>query len=206
MKKPFNTSAGSVTDAAADVLRDAEIEFSRTTDGSLLLEGSLPWGAKRKFTIREIARKLFGSENAVITLNMSEFADRHSIFRITGAPPGYVGFETGGKVASEIRARPRSLLVLDEIEKAHPDVTKVFSQMALQGSIADASGTVIDCSDLVVLKLTDVVPPEIRDRRAARQQEAKKAARTAAVEQIVMQATVLQKTMSVGRPLSYRSR
>lgn len=117
---------------------------------AILLAG--PTGVGKTALCRALAKEVYGSERALVRLDMSEYMEKHSVSRLLGAPPGYVGHGEGGELTEKIRKRPYSLLLLDELEKAHPDVTGVLLQLLEDGRLTDAAGrTVSFCNTLVVM-------------------------------------------------------
>lgn len=100
-------------------------------------------------TVLQIADLMFGGRNYLTTINMSEYQEKHTVSRLIGSPPGYVGFGEGGVLTEAIRQKPYSVVLLDEVEKAHPDVLNLFYQAFDKGELADGEGRVIDCRNVV---------------------------------------------------------
>ena len=101
---------------------------------------------------RALARELYGSKDAMIRLDMTEFMEKHAVARLIGAPPGYVGYEEGGKLTEAVRRRPYCLVLLDELEKAHPDVTGILLQIMEEGVLTDSTGRRVSfCNAVVVM-------------------------------------------------------
>ena len=94
---------------------------------------------------------MFDDDEAMVRIDMSEFMERHSVARLIGAPPGYVGYEEGGKLTEAVRRRPYSVLLLDEIEKAHPDVFNVLLQVLDDGRLTDGHGRTVDFTNTVIV-------------------------------------------------------
>lgn len=115
--------------------------------GAFLLVG--PSGVGKTETVVQIADLLFGGRNYLTTINMSEYQEKHTVSRLIGSPPGYVGFGEGGVLTEAIRQKPYSVVLLDEVEKAHPDVLNLFYQAFDKGELADGEGRVIDCRNVV---------------------------------------------------------
>jgi len=105
---------------------------------------------------RALAEFLFDDEKAMIRVDMSEFQERHSVARLIGAPPGYVGYEEGGQLSEAVRRRPYSVVLLDEIEKAHPEVFNMLLQIMEDGSLADAKGRRIDFRNAIIIMTSNV--------------------------------------------------
>lgn len=115
--------------------------------GAFLLVG--PSGVGKTETVLQIADLLFGGRHYLTTINMSEYQEKHTVSRLIGSPPGYVGFGEGGVLTEAIRQKPYSVVLLDEVEKAHPDVLNLFYQAFDKGELADGEGRVIDCRNVV---------------------------------------------------------
>ncbi|WP_276644032.1 type VI secretion system ATPase TssH [Siccibacter turicensis] len=115
--------------------------------GAFLLVG--PSGVGKTETVVQIADLLFGGRNYLTTINMSEYQEKHTVSRLIGSPPGYVGFGEGGILTEAIRQKPYSVVLLDEVEKAHPDVLNLFYQAFDKGELADGEGRIIDCKNVV---------------------------------------------------------
>ncbi len=103
-----------------------------------------------------LAERIFGSESAMIRLDMSEYMEKHSVSRLIGSPPGYVGYEEGGQLTEKLRRRPYSVLLLDEIEKAHPDVFNLLLQVLEDGTLTDSQGRRINCSNTIVIMTSNL--------------------------------------------------
>ncbi|MEK9497203.1 type VI secretion system ATPase TssH [Photorhabdus sp. P32] len=115
--------------------------------GAFLLVG--PSGVGKTETVLQIAELMFGGRQYLTTINMSEFQEKHTVSRLIGSPPGYVGYGEGGVLTEAIRQKPYSVVLLDEVEKAHPDVLNLFYQAFDKGELADGEGRVIDCKNVV---------------------------------------------------------
>lgn len=115
-----------------------------------------PTGVGKTETAKALAEFMFGSEEALIKLDMSEFMERHNVARLVGAPPGYVGYEEGGQLTEAIRRRPYSVVLLDEVEKAHPEAFNMLLQIMEDGSLADAKGRHVDFRNTIVLMTSNV--------------------------------------------------
>jgi len=122
--------------------------------GSFIFLG--PTGVGKTELARSLAEFLFGDENAMISLDMSEYMEKFAVSRLVGAPPGYVGYEEGGQLTEKVRRRPYSVLLLDEIEKAHPDVFNILLQIFEDGRLTDAQGRVVDFKNTVIIMTSNV--------------------------------------------------
>ena len=122
--------------------------------GSLLFLG--PTGVGKTELCKALAEVMFDDEHAMIRIDMSEFMERHSVSRLIGAPPGYVGYEEGGKLTEAVRRRPYSVILLDEIEKAHNDVFNVLLQVLDDGRLTDGKGTTVDFTNCVIVMTSNI--------------------------------------------------
>ncbi|HEX8037401.1 MAG TPA: AAA family ATPase, partial [Ktedonobacterales bacterium] len=122
--------------------------------GSFLFLG--PTGVGKTELARALAEALFGDENRMVRLDMSEFQERHTVSRLVGAPPGYVGYEEAGQLTEAVRRRPYSVLLLDEIEKAHPDVFNILLQLLDDGRLTDSQGHTVDFTHTVVIMTSNL--------------------------------------------------
>ena len=117
--------------------------------GSFIFLG--PTGVGKTLLARKLAEFMFGSEDAMIRLDMSEYMERHSVARLTGAPPGYVGYEEGGQLTEAVRRRSYAVILLDEIEKAHPEVFNILLQIMEDGRLTDAKGRTVDFRNTIII-------------------------------------------------------
>ncbi len=115
-----------------------------------------PTGVGKTELARSLAEYLFDDENAMIRIDMSEYGERHSVARLIGAPPGYVGYEEGGQLTESVRRRPYSVVLLDEIEKAHPEVFNVFLQVFDDGRLTDGQGRTVDFKNTILIMTSNV--------------------------------------------------
>jgi ATP-dependent Clp protease ATP-binding subunit ClpB len=122
--------------------------------GSFIFLG--PTGVGKTETARALADFLFDDENAMVRIDMSEFGERHSVARLIGAPPGYVGYEEGGHLTESVRRRPYSVVLFDEIEKAHPEVFNVFLQILDDGRLTDGQGRTVDFRNTVLIMTSNI--------------------------------------------------
>ena len=121
---------------------------------TLLLTG--PTGVGKTEMCRILARELYGSRDAMIRLDMTEFMEKHTVARLIGAPPGYVGYEEGGKLTEAVRRRPYCLVLLDELEKAHPDVTGILLQIMEEGVLTDSAGRRVSFRNAIVVMTSNL--------------------------------------------------
>ena len=122
--------------------------------GSFLFLG--PTGVGKTELCKALAETLFDDEQAIVRIDMSEFMERHTVSRLIGAPPGYVGFEDGGKLTEAVRRKPYSVVLLDEIEKAHPDVFNILLQVLDDGRLTDNHGNTVDFSNTIVIMTSNI--------------------------------------------------
>ena len=128
--------------------------------GSFLFLG--PTGVGKTELCKALAEVMFDDEQAMVRIDMSEFMERHTVSRLIGAPPGYVGYEEGGKLTEAVRRRPYSVLLLDEIEKAHPDVFNVLLQVLDDGRLTDGHGRTVDFTNTVIVMTSNIGSPIIQ--------------------------------------------
>ena len=122
--------------------------------GSFIFLG--PTGVGKTELVKALAETLFDSEEHLIRIDMSEYMEKHSVSRLVGAPPGYVGFEEGGQLTEAVRRNPYSVILLDEIEKAHPEVFNILLQMLDDGRITDSQGRTINCKNTVIIMTSNI--------------------------------------------------
>ncbi|WP_318466722.1 type VI secretion system ATPase TssH [Photobacterium leiognathi] len=125
----------------------ADLRRSGRPQGAFLLVG--PSGVGKTETVVQIAEQLYGGQQFLTTINMSEYQEKHTVSRLIGSPPGYVGFGDGGVLTEAIRKMPYSVVLLDEVEKAHPEVLNLFYQAFDKGELADGEGRIIDCQNIL---------------------------------------------------------
>jgi len=152
----------------------AGLSDPRRPIGSFLFLG--PTGVGKTELTKALANFLFDTDDAMVRLDMSEFMEKHSVARLIGAPPGYVGYEEGGYLTEAVRRRPYSVILLDEIEKAHPDVFNVLLQVLDDGRLTDGQGRTVDFRNTVIVMTSNLGSQMIQEMAGEDQYEAMKAA------------------------------
>ena len=132
----------------------AGLKDPKRPSGSFIFAG--PSGVGKTELSKALAEFLFGDENALIALDMSEYAEKHTASRLFGSPPGYVGYEEGGQLTEKVRRKPFSVVLFDEVEKAHPDIFNSLLQVLEEGRLTDAQGRVIDFKNTVIIMTTNL--------------------------------------------------
>jgi ATP-dependent Clp protease ATP-binding subunit ClpA len=143
-------------DAVANAIRRSRAGLSDPNRpiGSFIFLG--PTGVGKTELAKTLAEVLFGDDDLMIRFDMSEFQERHTVSRLVGAPPGYVGYEEGGQLTEAVRRKPYSVVLLDEIEKAHPDVFNLLLQILDDGRLTDAQGRTVDFKNAVVIMTSNL--------------------------------------------------
>ena len=149
--------------AVASAIRRSRAGLADTNRpiGSFLFLG--PTGVGKTEVARSLCRELFDDEHAMIRIDMSEYMERHAVARLIGSPPGYVGYDQGGQLTEAVRRRPYSVVLFDEIEKAHPDVFNVLLQVLDDGRLTDGQGRTIDFSNTIIIMTSNVGSQMIMD-------------------------------------------
>ena len=129
--------------------------------GSFIFLG--PTGVGKTLLVKKLAEAVFGNEDAVIRVDMSEFMEKYSVSRLIGAPPGYVGYEEGGQLTEKVRRKPYSIVLLDEIEKAHQDVFNILLQVMDEGRLTDSLGRIIDFKNTIIVMTSNVGTRQLKD-------------------------------------------
>jgi ATP-dependent Clp protease ATP-binding subunit ClpB len=122
-----------------------------------------PTGVGKTELCKTLAQFLFDSEDAIVRIDMSEYMEQHSVSRLVGAPPGYVGFEEGGQLTEAVRRKPYSVILFDEMEKAHPDVFNILLQLLDDGRLTDSKGNVVNFRNTIVIFTSNVGSAEISE-------------------------------------------
>jgi len=153
--------------AVANAVRRSRSGLSdpRRPNGSFLFLG--PTGVGKTELCKALAQFLFDTEEAMVRIDMSEFMERHSVARLIGAPPGYVGYEEGGYLTEAVRRRPYAVLLLDEIEKAHPDVFNILLQVLDDGRLTDGHGRTVDFRNTVIVMTSNLGSDRIQELMSA---------------------------------------
>ena len=143
-------------EAVAKAVRRARagLKDPRRPIGSFIFLG--PTGVGKTELSKALARFLFGTEDALVQIDMSGFMERHAVARLVGAPPGYVGYDDAGQLTEAVRRRPYSIIVFDEIEKAHPDTYNMLLQMMEEGTVTDARGRKVDFRNTILIMTSNI--------------------------------------------------
>lgn len=130
--------------------------------GSFIFAG--PTGVGKTQLTKELAKTIFGNANNMIRLDMSEFMERHSVAKLIGAPPGYTGYDEGGQLTEKVRRNPYSIILLDEIEKAHPDIFNILLQILEDGVLTDSQGRTVDFKNTIIIMTSNVGAKELTSK------------------------------------------
>ena len=176
----WRTSSASASSARAEAVRAVSDAVRRARagiadpdrpTGSFLFLG--PTGVGKTELAKALAEFLFDDEHAMVRIDMSEYGEKHSVARLVGAPPGYVGYEEGGQLTEAVRRRPYTVVLLDEVEKAHPEVFDVLLQVLDDGRLTDGQGRTVDFRNAILILTSNLgsaflVDPSLDDGREAR--------------------------------------
>jgi ATP-dependent Clp protease ATP-binding subunit ClpC len=132
----------------------AGLKDPKRPGGSFIFAG--PSGVGKTWLSKTLAEFLFGDEDALIQLDMSEFSEKHTVSRLFGSPPGYVGYEEGGQLTEKVRRKPFSVVLFDEVEKAHPDIFNTLLQVLEDGRLTDSQGRMVDFKNTVIIMTTNL--------------------------------------------------
>ena len=138
----------------------AGLKDPKRPSGSFIFLG--PTGVGKTELAKTLAEFLFGDDNALITLDMSEYMEKHTVSRLVGSPPGYVGYEEGGQLTEAVRRKPFSVVLFDEIEKAHPDVFNTLLQILEEGRLTDSQGRSVDFRNTVLIMTSNLGTADLR--------------------------------------------
>lgn len=158
-------------EAVANAIRRSRAEISDPNQpiGSFMFLG--PTGVGKTETVKALADFLFDTEEAVVRIDMSEYMEKHAVSRLVGAPPGYVGYEEGGQLTEAVRRRPYSVVLFDEIEKAHPDVFNILLQVLDDGRLTDGQGRTVDFRNTVFVMTSNIGSQSIMDEKLSGQEK-----------------------------------
>jgi ATP-dependent Clp protease ATP-binding subunit ClpB len=167
---------GEAVKAVSDAIRRSRAGLSdpNRPNGSFLFLG--PTGVGKTELTKALANFLFDTDEAMVRIDMSEFMEKHSVARLIGAPPGYVGYEEGGYLTEAVRRKPYSVILLDEVEKAHPDVFNVLLQVLDDGRLTDGQGRTVDFRNTVIVMTSNLGSQMIQEMSGAENYDAMKAA------------------------------
>ena len=129
--------------------------------GSFIFLG--PTGVGKTELAKELARFMFDTEDALIQIDMSEYMEKFAVSRLVGAPPGYVGYEEGGQLTEKVRRKPYAVVLLDEIEKAHPDVFNILLQVLDEGQLTDSLGRKVDFRNTIIIMTSNIGARQLKD-------------------------------------------
>ncbi len=162
--------------AVANAIRRSRAGLSdpNRPNGSFLFLG--PTGVGKTELCKSLARFLFDTQDAMVRIDMSEFMEKHSVARLVGAPPGYVGYEEGGYLTEAVRRKPYSVILLDEVEKAHPDVFNILLQVLDDGRLTDGQGRTVDFRNTVIVMTSNLGSNIIQEMASEDNYEKMKAA------------------------------
>src|SRR5699024_187141 len=132
--------------------------------GSFMFLG--PTGVGKTELAKALAQAMFGSEDALIRVDMSEFMEKYSTSRLIGSPPGYVGYEEGGQLTEKVRTKPYSVILLDEVEKAHPDIFNILLQVLDDGYLTDAKGRKVDFRNTILIMTSNLGATQLREEKS----------------------------------------
>jgi ATP-dependent Clp protease ATP-binding subunit ClpB len=159
--------------AVSDAVRRSRAGISdpNRPTGSFLFLG--PTGVGKTELAKALAEFLFDDERAMVRIDMSEYGEKHSVARLVGAPPGYIGYEQGGQLTEAVRRRPYSVVLLDEVEKAHPEVFDILLQVLDDGRLTDGQGRTVDFTNTILILTSNLGSPILIDPTAHHRAEAR---------------------------------
>jgi len=176
----------------------AGLKDPRRPIGSFIFLG--PTGVGKTESAKALAEFMFGSEDALVKLDMSEFMERHAVARLVGAPPGYVGYEDGGQLTEAVRRRPYSVILFDEIEKAHPEAFNMLLQILEDGHLSDAKGRRVDFRNTIILMTSNVAAEHLMREMSIGFKRSDDEAKNAEEEYQKMKEKVLDQLKKTFRP------
>jgi ATP-dependent Clp protease ATP-binding subunit ClpC len=176
----------------------AGLKDARRPIGSFMFLG--PTGVGKTELARSLAAFLFDNEDAIIRLDMSEFMERHSTARLVGSPPGYVGYDEGGQLTEAVRRRPYSVVLFDEIEKAHPEVFNMLLQILEDGRLSDAKGKAVNFANTIVIMTSNLGVASLKSNLSLGFQPAMSADRAIDVDHAKMRDSILDELKRAFRP------
>ena len=143
-------------DTVSDAIRRARsgLKDPKRPIGTFIFLG--PTGVGKTELAKTLAEFLFNDEDAIVRIDMSEYMEKHNVSRLVGAPPGYVGYEEGGQLTEAVRQKPYSVVLFDEIEKAHPDVFNIMLQIFDDGRLTDSKGRTVDFKNTVIIMTSNI--------------------------------------------------
>lgn len=155
----------------ADSIRRSRAEISDPNRpiGTFIFLG--PTGVGKTETVKTLAEFLFDDDQAIVRIDMSEYMEKHAVSRLVGAPPGYVGYEEGGQLTEAIRRKPYSVVLLDEIEKAHPDVFNILLQVLDEGRLTDSQGRTVDFKNTVIIMTSNIGSHALQDSKLSEEKK-----------------------------------
>jgi ATP-dependent Clp protease ATP-binding subunit ClpB len=161
-------------EAVANAIRRSRAGLSDPSkpNGSFMFFG--PTGVGKTELTKALANFMFDSDDAMVRLDMSEYMEKHSVSRLVGAPPGYVGYEEGGHLTEAVRRKPYSVILLDEIEKAHPDVFNILLQVLDDGRLTDSQGRTVDFRNTVIIMTSNLGSQQIQEMASSNDYDAMK--------------------------------
>ncbi len=154
----------SAIDSISNAIKRARVGLKdpKKPIGSFVFVG--PTGVGKTYLAKRLAKELFGDENAMIRIDMTEYMEKHSVSKLIGSPPGYVGYDEGGQLTDMVRTKPYSVILFDEIEKAHPDVFNTLLQVLDDGRLTDSKGRVVNFKDTVIIMTSNIGASELERR------------------------------------------
>uniref|UniRef100_A0A7C1X1Q2 ATP-dependent Clp protease ATP-binding subunit n=1 Tax=Thermomicrobium roseum TaxID=500 RepID=A0A7C1X1Q2_THERO len=176
----------------------AGLKDPRRPIGTFIFLG--PTGVGKTLLARALAEFMFGSEDALIKIDMSEFMERHTVSRLVGAPPGYIGYEEGGQLTEAVRRKPYSVILLDEIEKAHPEAFNILLQIMEDGNLTDAKGRRVDFRNTILIMTSNIGAELIQREGALGFAVAEDPAKKAQIDYQAMKDKVLSQLKQTFRP------